>query len=308
MLAAGAGTAALVFYAAQSVEDRIGTDLSPAIASTPQRLSPTEDEPNLVTGSIPEPADAAATQPPGPVLRLSRSGDTIRIAGAVGDTSSLADFRAAAREAFPTAGLEASLRGDPALGSDIAQAGLAAVAALARLAEGEALIEEGVLALEGRALYPQTQQAVRERLASLAPTGWRIDLAVEEPATIETSAAICEGRLAAALASAPIVFAVASARLADETQEHIDQLAAILEDCEDVSVEIGGHTDSDGPEATNVRISQSRAEAVREALLARGVDPDRVAAVGYGDARPVAPNDTDENKALNRRIEIVVQR
>ena len=71
-------------------------------------------------------------------------------------------------------------------------------------------------------------------------------------------------------------------------------------------VQIGGHTDSDGAESANLRLSQARAETVRDTLIDRGVDAAYLTAVGYGESEPVAPNDTSENKALNRRIELVV--
>ena len=53
-----------------------------------------------------------------------------------------------------------------------------------------------------------------------------------------------------------------------------------------------------------MRLSLQRAESVKAALVARAVDPARISTAGYGDTLPVAPNDNDENKALNRRVEI----
>lgn len=70
--------------------------------------------------------------------------------------------------------------------------------------------------------------------------------------------------------------------------------------------EIAGHTDSDGNEADNMRLSQRRADAIRNYLIAKGVDPNRVFAKGYGSKNPVASNETPEGKSINRRTEVKV--
>ena len=83
----------------------------------------------------------------------------------------------------------------------------------------------------------------------------------------------------------------------------LDSLAAFLNH-NILDVEISGHADDTGGEEYNMRLSLQRAESVKAALVARAVDPARISTAGYGDTLPVAPNDNDENKALNRRVEI----
>ena len=83
----------------------------------------------------------------------------------------------------------------------------------------------------------------------------------------------------------------------------LDSLAAFLNH-NTLDVEISGHADDTGGEEYNIRLSLQRAESVKAALVARAVDPARISTAGYGDTLPVAPNDNDENKALNRRVEI----
>ena len=70
--------------------------------------------------------------------------------------------------------------------------------------------------------------------------------------------------------------------------------------------EIAGHTDNDGNDADNMRLSQRRADAIRDYLINKGVDPARVFAKGYGSKNPVAGNDTPEEKSKNRRTEVKV--
>lgn len=83
----------------------------------------------------------------------------------------------------------------------------------------------------------------------------------------------------------------------------LDSLATFLNH-NILDVEISGHADDTGGEEYNMRLSLQRAESVKAALVARAVDPARISTAGYGDTLPVAPNDNDENKALNRRVEI----
>ena len=71
-------------------------------------------------------------------------------------------------------------------------------------------------------------------------------------------------------------------------------------------IEVGGHTDSDGVPEENEVLSQARADAVVASLVGKGVEAGRLQAVGYGDALPIASNETGEGKAQNRRIEFLL--
>jgi len=71
-------------------------------------------------------------------------------------------------------------------------------------------------------------------------------------------------------------------------------------------VEIGGHTDSDGTEEHNQLLSERRAGSVRQFLIKRGIDPERIFWHGYGETSPIADNITPAGKRLNRRTEIKI--
>jgi outer membrane protein OmpA-like peptidoglycan-associated protein len=73
-----------------------------------------------------------------------------------------------------------------------------------------------------------------------------------------------------------------------------------------LSVELGGHTDNVGTEAMNQKLSEDRAKSVKNFMISQGVNPNSIIAVGYGFSRPKVSNDTEEGKALNRRVEILL--
>ena len=73
-----------------------------------------------------------------------------------------------------------------------------------------------------------------------------------------------------------------------------------------INIEISGYTDNSGSDEHNMTLSLERAAAVMTALLERGISVKRINAVGYGANRPLVPNDSEKNKALNRRVEIRV--
>ena len=86
----------------------------------------------------------------------------------------------------------------------------------------------------------------------------------------------------------------------------IEDFIKMMERSPNMLVEIGGHTDSLGPEEYNQMLSQRRANAVKKYLEKLGVDGKRINAVGYGESRPVAPNDSQEGRRLNRRTEFTI--
>lgn len=101
-------------------------------------------------------------------------------------------------------------------------------------------------------------------------------------------------------------FGFDSAELTAEGRTILDEQAAVLEEETDIKVEIAGHTDSTGPEAHNQGLSEERAKSVEEYLISKGISADRLKAVGYGQSRPIAPNDTRDGRIINRRVELKV--
>ncbi|MBL7810606.1 MAG: OmpA family protein [Bacteroidetes bacterium] len=94
--------------------------------------------------------------------------------------------------------------------------------------------------------------------------------------------------------------------LKKESYDDVDKLVSIMQEYPEAKVTIEGHTDSDGEDAKNLDLSQRRADAVVAYMLAKGISPERMTAVGYGETKPKVPNTSVVNKALNRRVEIVV--
>jgi outer membrane protein OmpA-like peptidoglycan-associated protein len=103
-----------------------------------------------------------------------------------------------------------------------------------------------------------------------------------------------------------VFFEFAKATLLKESGVELGRVAAILGQYPGMTIEIAGHTDSIGDDKSNLDLSAARAEAVRRYLVDHGVAPARLAARGYGESRPVAVNDTDEGRQLNRRVEFVI--
>ncbi|MCB2094765.1 MAG: OmpA family protein [Rhodobacteraceae bacterium] len=118
--------------------------------------------------------------------------------------------------------------------------------------------------------------------------------------------AACKGRFEILSRSGHIYFRTASAMLDSKSAPLLDSMVDIIERCPGLLIEISGHTDSDGSNATNQRLSDARAASVARYFQAKGIDKSRFVTIGYGETRPVAPNDTSENKARNRRIEFAV--
>lgn len=103
-----------------------------------------------------------------------------------------------------------------------------------------------------------------------------------------------------------VFFDTGKAILRDESAPELDRMVVVMNENPKLAVELGGHTDNTGSNEINAKLSQDRADAVREYLIGKGIEPDRIASKGYGETKPVAPNDTDNGRQQNRRVEFVI--
>lgn len=103
-----------------------------------------------------------------------------------------------------------------------------------------------------------------------------------------------------------ILFDVNKATLKPQSQENLARLARILQKYDDTNILLEGHTDATGSNEYNLSLSRLRAQSVSNYLASLGVTANRFAIMGYGEDQPVASNETDEGRRLNRRVEVAI--
>ncbi|MBO9375914.1 OmpA family protein [Sphingomonas histidinilytica] len=113
-------------------------------------------------------------------------------------------------------------------------------------------------------------------------------------------------QLGATLVLQDVVFETGKADLKPGAAQRLQPLAQYLQANKDVKVRIDGHTDSQGSDGYNQQLSEARAQSVRNALAGLGVAPDRITAVGHGEAQPVADNRNAAGRQQNRRVEVTL--
>ncbi len=102
-----------------------------------------------------------------------------------------------------------------------------------------------------------------------------------------------------------VFFETNKAKIRSLSFELLNTVAQVLKDFADLRVEVQGHTDDRGADTPNLKLSQARAESVREYLIGQGVEPYRTTARGYGETKPIESNKTASGRATNRRVEFV---
>ncbi|MBX7202091.1 MAG: OmpA family protein [Bacteroidia bacterium] len=105
-----------------------------------------------------------------------------------------------------------------------------------------------------------------------------------------------------------IFFDFAKATLRPESYPELDRVVEFLQKNPTISIDISGHTDNVGSDADNLHLSSARAKAVLEYLMSKGIPPNAVSSTGFGETKPIAGNDTDEGRQLNRRVEFVINK
>lgn len=134
-------------------------------------------------------------------------------------------------------------------------------------------------------------------------------LANTEPATSDPAPsvqAVCQSEFDAAISEENVQFAFNSAQIDPASYVLLDRIVEIATNCPDGMLEVGGHTDNVGTAEANRGVSARRAQSVAAYLIASGIPETRVVAVGYGLDVPIASNDNEEGRAINRRVEFTL--
>ncbi|WP_071674497.1 OmpA family protein [Nioella nitratireducens] len=188
---------------------------------------------------------------------------------------------------------------------------LAGLEALSHLNNGAVVVEPDTVRITGNSGSEDTTSDLSQLMGDLLGESEGFEINVTYQASLDPQTGLptpqqCLDRVNTVLSQRKITFDPGSVEINEETGHILDDLAEILPDCSHVQMEIGGHTDSQGREEMNLRLSQGRADAVLNGLLARRVLTSNLTAHGYGETRPIASNETEEGRETNRRIEFLL--
>jgi OmpA-OmpF porin, OOP family len=233
---------------------------------------------------------------------------TLTLTGYVPDNNVHAALVAAAGRKFFSEKVVDNLKASVGAPNGFANAVVPALGALSRLSTGTLVVSDREVKLSGDALYEAAANQIRAGLGKDFPQGFQFKPEISvKPAAAPVDATVCQQLFADLLGKARIRFETGKADIAADSAGLLDRLIETALRCPTVNIEISGHTDSDGEEATNQTLSEKRAQAVTDYMVRAGLPANRFLPVGYGSTQPIAGNDTDEGKAQNRRIDFVVK-
>lgn len=167
-------------------------------------------------------------------------------------------------------------------------------------------ISKGQLKINGTQIEVKGEvhnEAQRQQLASDMANSLNPTYTIKNGLRVSASE---QGVLDQTLANRTIEFETGSATLTPQGKQILDQMAAALAKMQNRTVDIIGHTDNSGNRTSNIALSQARADAVKGYLITKGIQPQQMTTTGVGPDQPIAPNDTADGRARNRRIEFRV--
>jgi len=242
-------------------------------------------------------------KPAGPKLQIDLGRSSIAVNGDVSSLAHEAILRQLLLQRFADheQDVQLSVR-------DVSPAGWALVTELTLrlLAEswsGQAYLDTKRLYLRGVTLDRKAAELAAARLRSNLLPGMTLDYEFAEiypPRSFERQ---CLELLRTASRGRPVEFGRSSAELSGSAYAVLDELIQIAADCPAARIAISGHTDNTGNEENNIALSEARAKAVAEYLIAGGIRADRIRSSGLGSAQPIVKEDSNRARQLNRRIE-----
>ncbi|MGM0660660.1 MAG: OmpA family protein [Pseudomonadota bacterium] len=260
----------------------------------------------------PEPPDDSAPETPEFIVTLSPEGQVL-LRGQFSTPQLRETAQSFAKARFASDAVHISARVAEGLPRDWSMRVLLGVEALSHLAQGAVTVTPDHVGVEGTSGRKDAGSDLSALLSGKldGDAQFSIDVSYDEaldPVARMPTPAQCETRIAAVQDERKIGFEPGSSQITSESVEVMDRIADILEDCGELRMEIAGHTDSQGREVMNERLSLDRARAVLEELRMRRVLTASIEAKGYGESTPITDNDTAEGREKNRRIEFRVIR
>lgn len=242
---------------------------------------------------------------------MARSGDSVTLTGAFPDESAKAALLKVLGSALPAGvGVVDQIRIDPAVDAlDFAKA-KPVFADSASIADFTLTVGGDTITLAGTAASPDQKDTI-DTDAKRIWSNLNVvnNLAINSPTSAPPGAAASCANLQSAintLTDGALTFESNLGNLTASDEQVLTGVADKLKACPNARVAINGYADSTGNTSLNVPLSEQRAQTVAAFLEAHGVPGDRLTTTGFGSANPVAPNGTDDGRAQNRRVEIVV--
>ncbi len=232
----------------------------------------------------------------------------VQLRGRITDARVRAAVESFAKARFGVENVRPATRLDETLPEGWPTRVLAGLEVLSLLNNGVVVVQPDYLGLRGdtgnQAAPAEISRLLSERLGEGRDYALQIDYEPSlDPIAELPTPEECVANINAIMGERKITFAPGSSDIEADALETIDKIATVMRECQGIRMEIGGHTDSQGRESMNLNLSQARADAVLNAIMARRVLTSNLTAKGYGESQPIADNDTEDGRERNRRIE-----
>lgn len=259
-------------------------------------------------GVLPDPGSEGSDAIPEFTATRSKNG-SVELRGRLPDPLTRTTVESYAKSRFGVEGLVLATRLDGNLPDNWPVRVLAGLEALSEVVTGSVLVRSDFVELTGESGNPDGQADISRLLSEKLGEGQNFAIDVTYVEALDPLSGIptpeeCVAKIETVQREMPkITFAPSSSDIEAAGLETVARIAEILRDCKTVKIEIAGHTDSQGRESMNLNLSQARADAVLNAIMAERVLTSNLSAKGYGETAPIADNETEDGREANRRIE-----
>ncbi|KZY32490.1 hypothetical protein A3731_22080 [Roseovarius sp. HI0049] len=259
---------------------------------------------------LPAPPEETTPETPEFTATLSPEG-MVQLRGRIATAAERKLVDSFARARFTSDGVHMSARVAEGLPEGWTFRVLTALDALSYLTNGVVRVAPDEMHISGLTGQAEAGSAISGMFSEKLGEGAQYTIDVDYREELDPVASLptpeeCEARIATIQETRKISFEPGSANIDAAGSDIMDDIAEILKTCGEITMEIGGHTDSQGREVMNQQLSQERAQTVLNELRMRRVLTASISAVGYGETQPIADNDTEEGREANRRIEFKV--